>query len=168
MDGGCLDIAISNQPDILGLNRWSIHLYKQFQDPAVQAHGTNPVLTVFECVGNPHHYLLGIVTIQDVIFDLNHLQTVCITEGMVNADFEIADETLREVPVDNTSDEFTSQIWVLDALDALYDVEVISNEDFAQVHEALADIHQSVEDIGQDYLLDILPIVEAEMGFTFD
>ena len=58
-----------------------------------------------------------------------------------------ADEALRAVPVDNTSWEYSSQIWVFDGLDALYDMELFPDDHFAAAHAWLCHIHQGAEDM---------------------
>jgi len=49
--------------------------------------------------------------------------------------------------VDNLSDDYTSQLWVFDALDALYEMEMFPDDDFALAHEMLSRMHVGVEDV---------------------
>lgn len=150
MNGGCFDVAISDQVDSRGITKWSIHLYKHFDDPTHQTNGDIPLRTVFQCHGIPHHWDIFVLDHQDVLHDPNHLHSINVTDGIVDDDYDDADEALRGVPVDNTSEEFTSQIWVFDALDAMYDMELFTDEDFADTHAILSEMHQGVEDMDQD------------------
>ena len=52
-----------------------------------------------------------------------------------------ADQALKEVPVDNTSAEYSSQIWVFDALDVLYDMELFPDQHFYEAHAMLSHLH---------------------------
>ena len=56
-----------------------------------------------------------------------------------------ADEALRRVPVDNTSWVYSSQVWVFDALDALYDIDLLPDDHYAVAHSTLCDFHQRLE-----------------------
>lgn len=44
--------------------------------------------------------------------------------------------------MDNTSSEYSSQIWVFDALDALHDMELFPDDHFASAHAMLCHLHQ--------------------------
>jgi len=160
MNGGCFDVAISNEVDSRGITKWSIHLYKQFSDETIhkQTNGDIPLRTVFQCVGPPYHYTVEVREHQDVLHNPSHLHSIRVTGGIVDVDYDDADEALRVVPVDNTSDEYTSQIWVFDALDAMYDMELFPDDDFAEAHGLLCEMHQGVEDMDIDLAIDDLAI----------
>jgi hypothetical protein len=76
-----------------------------------------------------------------------HNLDIHVTQGMVRVDWEDAEAALRLQPVDNVSNTFTCQTWVLDALDTLYDMELIPDDDFERAYEWLADEHQPVEEM---------------------
>jgi len=72
-----------------------------------------------------------------------------ILDYMTPTDMGAADETLMVVPVDNTSDEYSSQVWVFDALDELRDVQFIpEGGNFLTVHAMLSHMHQGAGDLG--------------------
>ena len=67
---------------------------------------------------------------------------------MTPTDMGAADQALRAVPVDNTSDEYSSQVWVLDALEELMDMRLIQEgESFLDVHAMLLHMHQGVGEL---------------------
>jgi hypothetical protein len=49
--------------------------------------------------------------------------------------------------VDNTSWYYSNQIWVFDALDALFDIGLLPDDHYALAHIMLCEFHQRVEDI---------------------
>ena len=60
---------------------------------------------------------------------------------MSDSDIVAADETLEPVPVDNTWDDYSSQHWVLDALDSLYDMDLFPDDHYNMMYAVLLDYH---------------------------
>jgi len=141
---GCIDVTISWRPDSRGLYTWSIHLYKQFEDPILQASDAGRTRTIFTCTGHPHNYVVTVVTVQDFVFyPPDYLECIRVTQGMVDADFENAMEALVEVVVvDNTLWTFNGQQWVLDALDVFHDMELFPDADYLEARTALVSCYQ--------------------------
>jgi hypothetical protein len=103
----------------------------------------------FELIGYPRRWYLEITTPPSrriAGLPLHNLD-IHVTQGMVRVDWEDAEAALRLQPVDNVSNTFTCQTWVLDALDTLYDMELIPDDDFERAYDWLADLHQPVEDM---------------------
>jgi len=146
MDGGCLDVAISHAVDSRGINHWSIHLYRELLNPTLQTDGDAPGRRVYRGVGDVFHFRVT-VTDYDPTQQPAIEESIRVTEGMAGADMHDADEALREVPVDNTSWEYSSQIWVFDALDVLYDMELFPDNHFSDAHAMLCHLHQGAEDM---------------------
>jgi len=154
MNGGCLDVAISNAVDSRGINHWSIHLYKEVDDPTLQTNGDAPHRTVYQCVGDLYNFRVTTNSNYDPTQEPALDESIRVTEGIDDVDMHDADEALRAVPVDNTSWEYSSQIWVFDGLDALYDMELFPDDHFAAAHAMLCHIHQGAEDMPPEMDLD--------------
>ena len=153
MDGGCIDVSI-NRYTMHAHHVWFIQLYTPLEDPStMQANYSDSDLDgndnrIFELIGWPHRWYLEITTPPSRrVAGHGHDLDIHVTQGIVRVDWEDAEEALRLVPVDNVSNKFTSQIWVLDALDTLYDMELIPDDDFERAYDWLADLHQPVEDM---------------------
>jgi hypothetical protein len=146
----CFDVGISRQVDSLGIPKWSVQLFKQTDLAFLPTNGdvpTNPLRIIFRCQGVPHYYFLQIRYRQNVAADPYHAESVRVTgPGITDGDLDDALDALREVPVDNTSDVYTSQVWVFDALDAMYDMELFPDDDFEEAHAFLSRRHQAVGD----------------------
>ena len=152
MDGGCIDVSIQRYW-AYSHDRWFIQLYTPLEDPSTMANYSDSELDgndnrVFELLGWPHRWFLEITTPPSRrMVGYSHNLDIHVTQGIVRVDWEDAEEALRLVPVDNVSNTFTSQIWAMDALDTLYDMELIPDDDFEEAFEWLADLHQPVEDM---------------------
>jgi hypothetical protein len=149
---GCVDVGISNEVDSRGLRKWSIHLFREPQDAILLANGDilpETPRSIFRCQGVPHNYVVQVILLQAVPHDLYHKQSVRVTGPWINnTDLQEAFYKLHnDVPVDNTSDQYTSQLWVFDALDALYDMELFPDDDFEEAHALLCGLHQEVGDL---------------------
>ena len=70
-----------------------------------------------------------------------------VADELTDVDMIKANEALRAVPVDNTSWYYTNQLWVFDALDALFDIGLLPDNHYALAHILLCESHQRVEDI---------------------
>jgi hypothetical protein len=131
------DVAISNEKD-RGISIWCIHVYTVIRQANVHANlNLRPRRTHFKCIGDPYRFRLQ--SIQDAVYiPADYADNVNITRRTVGD----ADEGLRRVPMDNTDPVFSSQIWVFDVLDALYDMGVFPDEEFAEAYAVLAFLHQ--------------------------
>jgi len=148
MEGGVLDVAISHAVDSRGINHWSIHLYKELDDPALQTNGKAPHRTVYQCVGNLYDFRVTANSNYDPTQEPALDESIRVTEGIDDVDMHDADEALRvSVPVDNASWEYSSQVWVFDALDELYDMGLFPDDHFSDAHHMLCDLHQGAEDM---------------------
>jgi hypothetical protein len=147
MDGGVLDVAISHAVDSRGINHWSIHLYKELDDAALETDSNVSNRTVYQCVGNLYDFRVTANNNYNQTQEPAIDESIRVTEGMVDVDMRDADEALRGVPVDNTSWEYSGQIWVFDALDELYDMELFPDDHYAAVHARLCHLHQGAEDM---------------------
>ena len=65
---------------------------------------------------------------------------------MSDADLKDADQALRQVPVDNTWDEYSSQQWVLDALDSLHNMNFFPDDQYNQSYDVLLQYHLEGEE----------------------
>ena len=70
-----------------------------------------------------------------------------VADGLTDVDMSNAKEALSAVPVDNTSWYYSNQVWVFDALDALFDIGLLPDDHYALAHIMLCEFHQRVEDI---------------------
>jgi hypothetical protein len=145
MNGGCIDVSI-NRYTMHTYDGWFIQLYRPSEDPSTMAYyedfdGNDN--RMFQLIGNPRRWYLEIMT-PPCRYIAHHPGDIDIhvTQGIVRVDWEDAEAALRLQPVDNMSNTFTSQIWVLDALDTLYDMELIPDDDFERTYDWLADLHQ--------------------------
>jgi hypothetical protein len=159
MNKGCIDVVVSRTVNAIGLQQWSIHVYKAIPPLDIglgawdipQSNGDgaddDPHLhTVYQCVGNAYHFL--------IVEDNNpaspgHWPKECeqVADELTDVDMIKANEALRAVPVDNTSWYYTNQLWVFDALDALFDIGLLPDNHYALAHILLCESHQRVEDI---------------------
>jgi hypothetical protein len=150
MDGGCIDVSI-NRYGIYAYHEWYIQIYRPLDDPSTMAtyddiDGNDN--RMFELIGYPRRWYLEITT-RPRRYIAHHPGNfdIHVTQGIVRVDWEDAEAALRLQPVDNLSDTFTCQIWVLDALDTLYDMELIPDDDFERAYDWLADLHQPVPEV---------------------
>jgi hypothetical protein len=165
MNKGCIDVVVSHTVapigvqgtvNALGLREWSIHLYKaiphvdialgQYIPQSNRGHEVNDdshLHTVYQCVGNAHHFLI----VEDSNPTPGDRPKECerVADELTDVDMSKAKETLRAVPVDNTSWHYSNQIWVFDALDALFDIGLLPDDHYAQAHILLCEFHQRVE-----------------------
>jgi len=138
---GYFDVAISNERD-RGISIWSIHVYTVIRQANGHANlNLRPRRTHFKCVGDPYRFRLQ--SIQDAVYiPVDYADKVNVTRRLDEAEVSDVDEGLRRVPMDNTDPVFSSQIWVFDVLDALYDMGFFPDEEFAVAHAVLAYLHQ--------------------------
>jgi hypothetical protein len=166
MNKGCIDVVVSHTVaaigvqgtvNAIGLREWSIHLYKAIPPvdialgrhiPQSNDHAVNDdshLHTVYQCVGNAYHFL--------VVEDNSYTPTPgdrpkeCerVADELTDVDMSKANEALRAVPVDNTSWYYSNQLWVFDALDALFDIGLLPDNHYALAHILLCEFHQRVE-----------------------
>jgi hypothetical protein len=151
---GCIDVAISYAVDSLGLQHWSIHLYKEhrasFPPTNDDANDDSRHHTVYQCAGNLHNFRVTVDSDYNPIQEphLDFCQRV--GDRLLDIEMRYADEALRGVPVDNTSWVYSSQIWVFDALDALYDIDLLPDDHYALAHLTLCDFHQRIQEMPGD------------------
>jgi len=162
MNKGCIDALVSHTVNALGLQEWSIHLYKaipplnQLGWPLRQLESNGHAAiydsrclhTVYQCVGNVHHKFRVVVDSSYLPIP-GHRPKECerVADGLMDVDMSNAKEALSAVPVDNTSWYYSNQIWVFDALDALFDIGLLPDDHYALAHIMLCEFHQRVEDI---------------------
>jgi hypothetical protein len=147
---GCFDVAITHQKD-RGINIWCIHIYTEAQkdengetDPNFQ-----PRRTHYHCVGDPYHFRLR--SIEDPLHDPDdYVDYVNFTKSFDEEDVDEADEALTRVPMDNADPFFSSQIWVFDVLDSLYDYEFFPDDEFEVTHSVLSHLHQRLVAVARD------------------
>ena len=151
---GCIAVAISYAVDSLGVQHWSIHLYKEPRDPNSptndDANDDSRLHTVYQCVGNLHNFFVTVDSNYDPLEEPHIHFRQRVGDRLLDIEMGYADEALRGVPVDNTSWVYSSQIWVFDALDALYDIDLLPDDHYAVAHSTLCDFHQRIEEMPGD------------------
>jgi len=137
---GCFDVTISNERE-RGISIWSIYLYTENHANSHANPNVNHRRTHFQCFGDPYQFRLR--STQDP-FQIPHdyADNVNITRQLGEDDVHDAEEALRRVPMDNADPVFSSQVWVFDVLDDLYDMQLFPDDDFAEAHAVLAFIHE--------------------------
>ena len=135
---GCLDVAISNSVDGRGMNHWSIHLYQEEQNGSI-----------YEAAGDPEEYYLNVIKGHDPRTDAIHWRSIEVCDGICESDIRLMDEELRKVPVDNESYNFNCQVWVFEALEVLYDMELIPNYEYHEAYEKLMALHYDTHGEGE-------------------
>ena len=157
MLSGRVDVAVSHEVDTRGIHHWSIHLYEELLgystllpmngDAPLQV---PPLRTVYECVGNRYNFRVTVNGNYNPFQEPRPDESICVADRLVDVDMRNADEALRAVPVDNTAWEYSSQVWVFDALDALYDIQLIPDTHFADTHISLCELRQEAGDMPGD------------------
>lgn len=144
---GCFEVGIHNMVDSHGIKVWGILIYR-IHIPLVPTVASNPRARVYCCTGYPGNFLVRVDDRYRPLSDPNISIRFRIVDQMTPTDMGAADQALRAVPVDNTSDEYSSQVWVLDALEELMDMRLIQEgESFLDVHAMLLHMHQGVGEL---------------------
>ena len=145
---GCFEVGIHGMVDSHGIKVWGILIYRMLF-PLVPTVDLNPRARVYCCTGYPGNFLVRVDDRYRPLSDPNISIRFRIVDEMTPTDMGAADQALRGVPVDNTSDEYSSQVWVLDALEELLDMRLIQEgENFLDVHAMLLHMHQGVGELG--------------------
>ena len=135
---GCLDVAISNSIDGRGMNHWSIHLYQE-------DHPGN----IYEAAGDPEEYYFNVIEDHDPRTDAIHWRSIEVCDGISTTEMKLMDEELRNVGVDNESYNFNCQVWVFEALEVLFDMELIPSYEYHEVYEKLMALHYDTHGEGE-------------------
>ena len=155
---GCIDAVVNHTVNAIGLQEWSIHLYKAIPPltqlgwhlPQSNGHAANDdshLHTVYQCVGNVHHFRVVVDSSYSHVPGQRPKECQRVADGLTDVDMSNAKEALSAVPVDNTSWYYSNQVWVFDALDALFDIGLLPDDHYALAHIMLCEFHQRVEDI---------------------
>jgi hypothetical protein len=131
---GCLDVAISKSIDGRGMNHWAIHLFLEDKKG-----------TVYEAAGDPEDYFFNVITDYNPRETPGHWRSIPVCDGLDTEEMAQFDSILRTIPVDNESYNFNCQVWVFDALEKLFEGDLISDCEYAEAYETLMALHYDTQ-----------------------
>jgi uncharacterized Zn finger protein len=104
---------------------------------------------LYEAAGDPEEYYLNVIEDHDPRTDAIHWRSIEVCDGISTIDMALMDEELRKVAVDNESYNFNCQVWVFEALEVLFDMELIPSYEYHEAYEKLMALHYDTHGEGQ-------------------